>query len=172
MARLRRDGRQTVDIWPGFVDALSTLILSIIFLLVVFVLAQFFMGQALQGRTEAVTRLQGQVQDLSTRLGLEQDSADDLRRTMAQINADLQQAFLDRDELSADLGESETARSQLAEQMAALTRDQALMQRALDEMRVKAGQSDVRQGELERELDAARQSVTVSPIKMQRPRSK
>ena len=160
MARLRRDGRQSVDIWPGFVDALSTLILSIIFLLVVFVLAQFFMGQALQGRTEAVTRLQGQVQDLSTRLGLEQDSADELRRTMAQINADLQQAFLDRDELSADLGESEAARSQQAEQMAALTRDQALMQRTLDEMRVKAGQSDVRQGELERELDAARQSVT------------
>ena len=83
MARLRREQRQAVDIWPGFVDALSTLILSIIFLLVVFVLAQFFMGQVLQGRTEAVSRLQGQVTDLTTRLGLEQDTADKLRRTMA-----------------------------------------------------------------------------------------
>ena len=85
-----------------------------------FVLAQFFLGQLLQGRTEAVQRLQGQVQDLTSQLGLEQDAAAELRRTMARINADLQQAFLDRDELSADLGESEAARAQLGEQVTAL----------------------------------------------------
>ena len=50
------------------------------------------------------------MQDLTSQLGLEQDAAAELRRTMARINADLQQAFLDRDELSADLGESEAAR--------------------------------------------------------------
>ena len=50
MARARRDSRHQVDIWPGFVDALSTLVLSIIFLLVVFVLAQFFLGQVLVQR--------------------------------------------------------------------------------------------------------------------------
>ena len=82
-----------------------------------FVLAQFFLGQLLQGRTEAVQKLQGQVQDLSSQLGLEQDAAAELRRTMARINGDLQQAFLDRDELSADLGESQAARAQLGEQV-------------------------------------------------------
>jgi chemotaxis protein MotB len=78
---------------------------------------------------------------------------------MARINSDLQQAFLDRDLLSADLGESEAARAQLSERMAALTRDQALMQRTLDEMRVQAGRTEVRKGELERELAALQQSV-------------
>ena len=151
MARARRASRHQVDIWPGFVDALSTLILSIIFLLVVFVLAQFFLCQVLQGRNEAVQTLQGQVQDLTSQLGLEQDAADELRRTMARINSDLQQAFLDRDLLSADLGESETARAQLSEQMTAMQRDQALMQRTLDEMRAQA--------ELERELAVAEQSA-------------
>ncbi len=160
MARSRRESRHTVDIWPGFVDALSTLILSIIFLLVVFVLAQFFLGQLLQGRTEAVQKLQGQVQDLSSQLGLEQDAAAELRRTMARINGDLQQAFLDRDELSADLGESQTARAQLGEQVTALTRDQALMQRTLEEMRLGQGQAQGRVAELERDLAAARQTVT------------
>jgi chemotaxis protein MotB len=158
-SRARREGRYPVDIWPGFVDALSTLILAIIFLLVVFVLAQFFLGQVLQGRNEAVGRLQTQVRDLSAQLGLEQDAADELRRTMARINADLQQAFLDRDLLSADLGESETARAQLAEEMAAVSRDQALMQRTLDEMRVQTGQANLRRDELERELAEARQTV-------------
>src|SRR3954470_16443831 len=117
MARRRSEARHQVDIWPGFVDALSTLLLSIIFLLVVFVLAQFFLGQLLQGRTAAVQRLEGRVQDLSTQLGLEQDAAAELRRTLARINGDLQQAFLDRDELSADLSESETARTQLSDQV-------------------------------------------------------
>ncbi len=159
MARARRESRHQVDIWPGFVDALSTLILSIIFLLVVFVLAQFFLGQVLQGRNEAVVSLRGQVQDLTAQLGLEQDAADELRRTMARINADLQQAFLDRDLLAADLGESEGARAQLAERMAGMERDQALMQRTLDEMRVQAGQGEVRRSELERELALARQTV-------------
>jgi chemotaxis protein MotB len=159
MARTRRESRQNVDIWPGFVDALSTLVLSIIFLLVVFVLAQFFLGQVLQGRNEAVQRLQGQVQDLTAQLGLEQDAAAELRRTMARINAELQQAFLDRDELSADLGESEAARAQLAEQMSALSRDQALMQRTLEEMRLQEGQAQVRLADAERELAIARQNV-------------
>jgi chemotaxis protein MotB len=159
VARARRESRHQVDIWPGFVDALSTLILSIIFLLVVFVLAQFFLGQVLQGRNEAVVSLRGQVQDLTAQLGLEQDAADELRRTMARINADLQQAFLDRDLLAADLGESEGARAQLAERMAGMERDQALMQRTLDEMRVKAGQGEVRRSELDRELALARQTV-------------
>jgi chemotaxis protein MotB len=160
VARTRRESRHQVDIWPGFVDALSTLILSIIFLLVVFVLAQFFLGQLLQGRTEAVTRLEGQIQDLTTQLGLEQDEAAELRRTMGRINADLQQAFLDRDELSADLGESEAARAELGERMAALTRDQALMQRTLEEMRLSGGQAQGRIAELDRELAAARETVT------------
>ena len=159
MARARRASRHQVDIWPGFVDALSTLVLSIIFLLVVFVLAQFFLGQVLQGRNEAVQSLRGQVQDLTSQLGLEQDAADELRRTMARINGDLQQAFLDRDLLSADLGESEAARAQLSERVTAMERDKALMQRTLDEMRVATGQTEVAKADLERELALAQRTV-------------
>ena len=159
MARSRREGRYQVDIWPGFVDALSTLILSIIFLLVVFVLAQFFLGQLLQGRTEAVRRLESRVGDLTAQLGLEQDAAAELRRTLARINTDLQQAFLDRDELSADLSESEAARAQLSEQVTSLTRDQALLQRTLEEMRLTQGQTQARLADFDRELAAARATV-------------
>ena len=55
---LSRRARRSVDIWPGFVDALATLIMVIVFLLMIFVLAQFFLGQALSGRQKALeTRL-------------------------------------------------------------------------------------------------------------------
>ena len=42
LARNRRNDRG-VDYWPGFVDALSTLILAVIFILSIFVVVQFFL---------------------------------------------------------------------------------------------------------------------------------
>ena len=50
MATLTRRERVNANTWPGFVDALATLLMVIIFLLLVFVLAQFFLSEALSGR--------------------------------------------------------------------------------------------------------------------------
>ena len=52
---------ETGDYWPGFVDALATLLLVIIFLLSLFVLAQFALSQALNDRDEEVSRLTSQI---------------------------------------------------------------------------------------------------------------
>ena len=52
-ARRRRSPIGT-DIWPGFVDALASLLMVVIFLLVVFALAQHFLSDALSGRDEAL----------------------------------------------------------------------------------------------------------------------
>ena len=70
MASLGRHERST-NIWPGFVDALATLLMVIIFLLLIFVLAQFFLGQALSGRDSALQRLENQVVELADLLSLE-----------------------------------------------------------------------------------------------------
>ena len=65
MIRARRPLRQHTDIWPGFVDALSTLLMVIIFLLVVFVLAQFFLSQLLQGKDTQLQSLEQAVAQLT-----------------------------------------------------------------------------------------------------------
>ncbi|RVA18881.1 peptidoglycan-binding protein, partial [Mesorhizobium sp. M7A.F.Ca.CA.004.11.2.1] len=52
LARGRRTDRR-IDYWPGFVDALSTLLLAIMFLLTVFVLAQFLLGREISGKDTA-----------------------------------------------------------------------------------------------------------------------
>ncbi len=49
LARARRADRR-IDYWPGFVDALSTLLLAIMFLLSVFVLAQFLLSREISGK--------------------------------------------------------------------------------------------------------------------------
>ena len=76
MARGRR-GRATDELnpWPGYVDALSTLLMVIIFVLLVFVLAQAFLSVALTSRDRALDRLNRQVAELSDMLSLERGRA-------------------------------------------------------------------------------------------------
>ena len=82
MAHSRRDQRQpNADIWPGFVDALSTLLLVIIFLLVVFVLGQFFLGQLLAGKDSKLLSLEQAISELTDQLSLEQATNAELRRS-------------------------------------------------------------------------------------------
>ena len=72
LSRARRD--RGVDYWPGFVDALSTLILGIIFLLTVFVVVQFVLSQEVTGKDTALQRLSARIAQLTDLLGLEQTS--------------------------------------------------------------------------------------------------
>lgn len=60
LARNRRRDRG-IDYWPGFVDALSTLLMAIMFLLTVFVLAQFVLSREISGKDEVMTRLNNQL---------------------------------------------------------------------------------------------------------------
>lgn len=86
--------------WPGFVDALSTLLLAIIFLLVVFVLSHFMLSQALTGRDEELTRLNRQITELSELLALEQQASSETRETVVQLSASLQESTRARDLLT------------------------------------------------------------------------
>ena len=69
LARARRSNRH-VDYWPGFVDALSTLLLAIMFLLSVFVLAQFLLSREISGKDEVLTRLNSQIMEIASQRSL------------------------------------------------------------------------------------------------------
>ena len=58
LARSRRN-EAGFNYWPGFVDALSTLVLSIVFLLSVFLVVQFFLSQEVTGKDKALEQLNG-----------------------------------------------------------------------------------------------------------------
>ena len=86
---MRSKARQTTDIWPGFVDALATLLILIIFVLLVFVLGQFFLAQALSGRDAALEILSGQVSELAEMLSLEKTKNDNLVIDLQTISKEL-----------------------------------------------------------------------------------
>jgi len=100
-ARSRR--RVEANYWPGFVDALSSLLLVIIFLLSLFMLTQFFLGQELQGRDTALSRLNSQIAELTDQLQLERANADDLSSQIASISATLASAQSDNAALTGQL---------------------------------------------------------------------
>src|SRR5271165_6545885 len=95
LARARRDGG--MNYWPGFVDALSTLILGIIFLLSVFVVVQFYLTQEVSGKDTALNRLNAQIAQLSELLSLEKTGKLSLEEQLAQIRSSLSSAEGERD---------------------------------------------------------------------------
>ena len=66
MALGRAPPHRGVNYWPGFVDALSTMLLVIIFLLSVFMLAQFFLSREVTGKDDALAKLNQQIEELTT----------------------------------------------------------------------------------------------------------
>jgi len=100
-ARSRR--RQEANYWPGFVDALSSLLLVIIFMLSLFMLTQFFLGQEIQGRDTALARLNSQIAELTDLLQLERANSDDLTTQIATLTATLGAAQADNASLTSQL---------------------------------------------------------------------
>jgi chemotaxis protein MotB len=99
MARNRRE--RSVDYWPGFVDALSTLVLGIIFLLTIFVVVQFFLSQEVSGKDTALNRLNAQIAQLNDLLSLEKTGKVDLEEQVARLRASLVTAETERDQIKS-----------------------------------------------------------------------
>jgi chemotaxis protein MotB len=98
LARYRRS-ESGMNYWPGFVDALSTLILSIIFLLTIFVVVQFYLQQEVRGKDTALQHLNGQIALLSKLLSMEKVSKADLETQLSGLRSSLTTAQSDRDKL-------------------------------------------------------------------------
>jgi chemotaxis protein MotB len=181
IASTRRDAG--VDYWPGFVDALSTLILGIIFLLVVFAVVQFYLMQEVTGKDTALTRLNAQIAQLTELLSLEKTGKMSLEEQIAQMRASLAGAEGERDrfrslyegvgsgasdaqgkatELAGQLDSEKrlTARALaqvevLNQQIAALRRQLAALEEALDASSKKDQEAQGRIADLGQRLNVA-----------------
>jgi chemotaxis protein MotB len=95
LARARRE--RSVEYWPGFVDALSTLVLGIVFLLSTFVVVQFYLSQQITGKDEALARLNAQIAELTQLLSMEKTGKASLEEMLTTLRAGLATAEGERD---------------------------------------------------------------------------
>ncbi len=180
MALSRSHRRDEVNFWPGFVDALSTMLIGIVFLLSVFVLGQFFLSQELTGKDTALERLNRQISELTDLLALERSS-----NRQAQENLQLLQSSLTREQAergriqdllaaqpgnqAAQLGEAQkaleaekqlSARAQATvdlvnQQILAMRRQLAALEEALSASEAKDKEAQARIAELGSRLNVA-----------------
>jgi chemotaxis protein MotB len=171
-----------MNYWPGFVDALSTLLLGVIFLLTVFVVVQFYLTQEMSGKDTALTRLNAQIAQLTELLSLEKSGKVGAEEELAQLNANLRATESERDrykglyesgpgsldvqgkvtELSGALdaekrisGRALAQVEVLNQQIAALRRQLSALQDALDASAQKDKEAQVQLSDLGQRLNVA-----------------
>jgi chemotaxis protein MotB len=137
LGRNRRRERG-VDYWPGFVDALSTLLLAIMFLLTVFVLAQFILGREISGRDTVLNQLNSQIAELTELLALEKSGKQDVEDTLANLQASLSQSESERSRLQSLLergaGSSDAANARVGALTEQLSQEQQASARAMSQV--------------------------------------
>ena len=154
MAR-RRGNSEALNPWPGYVDALSTLLMVIIFVLLVFVLAQAFLSVTLSGRDQMLERLNHQMAALSDLLQLERGHSADLKQSMAGLNTDLATATRERDTLAQQLSALRIDQSRTGAERDDLRAERDRLQARLADQDLQFRAAQARSATLQSEVAAA-----------------
>ena len=172
LARGRRRP-EAMNYWPGFVDALSTLLLVFIFLLSVFVMAQYFLARDVGGKDAALARLNKEIEELTSLLSLEKGGKAETQQSLATLSVTLEQTRRERDALrqekdaaagaaAADLDAEKQLSAKalsrvdlLNQQIAALRSQLAAIQEALSAQETKDKENQARIADLGSRLNVA-----------------
>lgn len=168
-----RRSRNAINVWPGFVDILSALLLMFVFVLTILMVSQHYLGAALTGRTSALQQLELDIQALADVLALERAHAAGLESGLERAKLELMATLGERDDLRqqqsltlatvATLSEElEQAQQRLAaadERETQLVQDQARQVELLDQARERAGLAEDDVARLNRQLLALREQL-------------
>jgi len=140
MAFHRRNGQRfTANVWPGFVDAMTALLLVLMFVLSIFMIVQFILSQRIADQDTELDALGTQVASLARALGLEQQRAFELEEQASELSVTLSAAnAMTEAQAEAILvlqGEAQALSTQIASfeaQVAGLLADRDRLSGALD----------------------------------------
>ena len=113
--------RRSINIWPGFVDALAALLMVIIFLLLIFSVGQFYLSEALSGKEKTLIELDRQVVELGELLSLEKSTTAEYEEKLAVLTAQLAKRDENLELLQSDVELLMEVREQLEKEIAGLT---------------------------------------------------
>ena len=179
----RRQRPETSFYWPGFVDAMASLLLVLIFVLSIFMLVQFILARDISEQDSALNRLRSQLDELSELLALERAETAELQTTISTLTEDLgaSRGEVTRlgnllateksnsentggalETLKSDLESEKKIRSEalakvelLNQQIAALRRQLAELSAALETAEARDTESQIKIADLGRRLNAA-----------------
>ena len=135
LARLGGARRPENYTWPGFVDALATLLMVIIFVLLVFVLIQVNLAYRVAGQDATMNDMRAQIVSLGDLLNLERKANEELKDELAGISSLLDDTTKERDSLVTQLANATATLSLRDSEMRQLTALQAQTEESLDAAR-------------------------------------
>ena len=94
-----------INIWPGFVDAISTLLLVFVFLLVVLMISENFLTQSLTGKNTALNNLREKLQSLELSIKDSSEKNKNLSNLLFELNKELDKLKLDKQDVELSLKE-------------------------------------------------------------------
>ena len=160
----RRGGGGADYTWPGYVDALTTLLMVLIFLLSLFSVAQFTLTDTLSSRDSAIDALNKQLGSLASVLSLEKAASDNLKQDLEKLTLQLRQNQAERDRLGADLAAQRTAsdalkieRDQLTERLTSMMAERERLAASLESSSKEAA---AQAGDLQKEIERQRLELT------------
>ena len=164
---------ESMNYWPGFVDALSTMLLVIIFLLSVFMLAQFFLSREVTGKDTALQRLNRQIEELTSLLAMERTQKNADEGKISVLSATLESAQKQQqklqDEAAAGGAGADAAAGKADAAMSALDAQKQITARALAQVEILNQQISALRKQLaaiQEALDASQSSDRESQAKI------
>ncbi len=133
MYTLGRGSRRSINIWPGFVDGLATLLMVVIFVLMVFMVAQYVLTVGITGKDEALVRLERDINDLAELLSLERSANAELRIDVSQLSSELQSSLSVRESLANQLAALTESRDDIQARLAAAVASGAEVDKELED---------------------------------------
>lgn len=105
MASRYRSSQQSPSIWPGYVDALSALLMVVIFVLMIFTFSQFILSYILSGQNTELESLHAQITEMTQLLGLERDRNEEMNRQITNLSSQVELLTIDRADLQEQVYE-------------------------------------------------------------------
>src|SRR5215475_10934541 len=163
----RRRGGMPDYTWPGYVDALTTLLMVLIFLLTLFSVGQFTLSSALNTRDNAIDRLGKQVGDLASQLSIEKKATQSLQKDLEQLTLQLSQERTQRDKLAAERKSADalnTERDQLTDRLTSMMAEREKLAAALQSQsaaqQTQAKEAEAKAADLQKEIERQRLELT------------
>ena len=132
----RRGGRSEINYWPGFVDALSTLLLAIVFLISIFMVGQFFLSREVSGQSTALDRLNRQISELTDLLALERSGRRSAQDSLNTLQTTLQGSEADRARLQGLIESGASNQAKAGELNSALEAERLATGRAMNQVEI------------------------------------
>jgi chemotaxis protein MotB len=130
----RRGRHGAINYWPGFVDALSTLLLAIVFLISVFMLGQFFLAREISSRDVVLDRLNRQISELTDLLALERSNRRNVEENLTGLQTTLRDSETERTRLQGMVSSGGEAKARADELGTALEAERQATGRALSQV--------------------------------------